>query len=169
MAVIKMTNLLDLAGHHIQNLGENPVGGYRELLMAEPTPEQQEAGIMAIPYTVFGLAPLTQYFIRIPHAMSADAAHARIPDVVLPVLVSTPNPPPTSIFPVGLKPLIDATMTYNNGWFADGQYVYLSLENPNDVEVATAFMVYVEYTHSIIKNEIVTGDYGYLGSAYFGG
>lgn len=145
----------------IQDLGENPHRAYREILMAadddgNPVPYQATPGLL----------------IRIPHGLSLDTstAQARIPDVVIPVPVANlsdlaaymPHGPIAPIWaPTSVVPLTNGPST---GMWMDESYVYLFVGGTVDEgNEETAFVVYVEYTHSVITNEIVTGAYEYIG------
>jgi hypothetical protein len=151
----------------MQDYRENPDGPYRELLMAE-----DENGD-PIPYNV-----PTGSVVRIPHAMgigsqgvqgqAVGVAQARIPDVVIPVLVADMVLGP----PDGLVSLLwDATGIVaggpSTGMWVDENYVYLYVGG--DRALNASFVVYVEYTHSVIRNEVVTADYFTLVGGLGGG
>jgi hypothetical protein len=150
----------------MQRYRQNPDGPYRELLMAED--ENGEP----IPYEVTAM-PNVKLVLAIPHALgigsqgtqpqAVAAGDARIPDVVIPVRVddgsSLPIVPGACLVELSLfwNPLLGVSGT---GMWADENYVYLVLNGiwvsgPTPVQ----FVVYVEYTHSVVRNEIVTSEY----------
>ena len=165
------------AGSHdtVQQIGENPTRTYRELLMAEdaagePIPYRYDSAINA------GAVA----YLRIPHAMSVGAGvgnvtppavvtpvatgvndPSRIPDVVIPMLVTDLADIGTNLAGVSLELIWDAAQALglpniNTGMWADENYIYIGNAAPTTV---VSFVVYVEYTHSVITNEIVTGTY----------
>jgi hypothetical protein len=97
--------------------------------------------------------------VRIPHDLSTPG-NPRIPDVVIPVMVVDLTQP----FSVGIPgvPWMPGVVPVaaggpKTGMWADDTHVYvfaLGLGFPE-----ASFVVYIEYTHSVIRNEIVTGDY----------
>lgn len=174
MSIIRQTDFVQPANtpSKVQNLGENPFV-YREILMAE-----DPVTGAPIPYVLRGVEQGQQAY-RIPHGLSTDApvrvsgndgnpnspisaARVRIPDVVFPLLVvyvynggSVPVPSDMVI-----APIFDTTgATNTTGWFADEGYVYVHVFNGSAAPQDVAFVIYVEYTHSIIKNEVVLGAY----------
>jgi hypothetical protein len=164
MTIIKQTDIHDILGNSVQDLRENPLQSYRELLSAPPPPGH-DADHLYAPYSVTVPAG-TRVVVRIPHAMSigslgvagqaAAAANARVPDVVIPVQTANLNTPVAS---VEVRALIDGSGAVSpTGGSADKDYVYLVLFN-HDTQSAhdVQFLVYIEYTHSIITNEAVTG------------
>jgi hypothetical protein len=159
----------------VQDLRENPDGPYRELLMAED--ENGEA----VPYQYIGIVGGTVVYVRIPHALSigalgtqvdaASVAHSRIPDVVIPLVVENVDPDlGLSHGAVDVRLVWDATQALtaldgrqsSTGIWADENFVYLALRNVSAATADVSFVVYVEYTHSVIRNEIVTADYATL-------
>ena len=172
MSIIKQTDWVppdNTTFPTLQRLRQNPDGPYRELLMAED-PNSGEP----IPYNV-----PTGTAVRIPHAMSlgslgvdgqaASASDARIPDVVIPVMVTdTVLGPPDGIVSLiwdaigALGPNGSST-----GMWVDEDYVYLYVGGGQGLTASV--VVYVEYTHSIIRNEIVTGEYYPLSAGLGGG
>jgi hypothetical protein len=168
MTIIKQTDWLDPFGNPVQNIGENPARKYRELLMAEDPNDPDRAA----PYVVKGPLPagLTLY-CRVPHGLSAEVAGgSRIPDVAIPILVDNPLTPTIGAPRIGL--VWDPNQVFPNsspnGLWADEDYIYLFVNSSTDMglEDEMRFVVYIEYTHSIIGNEIVTGEYERIG---FGG
>jgi hypothetical protein len=169
MSVIKQTNWQIPTGQPeptFQTPGFNPPV-YRELLMAEGPDGEPE------PYVV--IMTNQSDAVRVPHGMSIDApvrgagnngnpnpvaaGNARIPDVAIPILVGY----------VGFKSVNESAnigllwdpsqvTTTNTGTWADESYIYLYITTVA-IPLPVAFVVYVEYTHSAIKNEIVTGEY----------
>lgn len=146
----------------LQKLKQNPDGPYRELLMADdgngnPVPYKSVSGIV----------------VRVPHALYIEPGtatdEARIPDVVIPILVADMTAEdgadhPTTIQGVNLvwapTSTIGLSATPTTGMWIDENYVYLYIAGSGGENVA--FVVYVEYTHSIITNEIVTGTYEFI-------
>jgi hypothetical protein len=145
----------------VQNLGENPERAYRELLMGE-----DENG-NPIPYN----AP-TGTVIRIPHSMSLGGAviDARIPDVVIPVPIADMGAfgPPDAIISLLWDPnnALAIPNGPSTGMWVDEDHVYLFIGGSKG---SVSFVVYVEYTHSVIRNEIITGAYEYLYGGLGGG
>lgn len=133
----------------VQKLKQNPDGPYRELLMAE------DADGNPVPYKVptGGEAAL----IRVPHGLSTPG-NPRIPDVVVPVPVADLA---AEAFGVGLPLLAWAPGVVpdgsKTGMWADDEYIYLLVLGFGFDQAD--FVVYIEYTHSIIRNEIITGEY----------
>ena len=184
MAIIKQTDWTPpvVATHGtVQQIGENPTRTYRELLMAEdvngdPVPYRYDNGIAAGAIA----------YLRIPHAMSVGAGvgnvtppvvvtpvatgvndPSRIPDVVIPMLVTDMADVATNRPGVSVELVWDAAQALglpviDTGMWADENYIYIAIYNDNTAGTATtvvSFVVYVEYTHSVITNEIVTGTY----------
>jgi hypothetical protein len=169
MSVIRQNDILSYTGvpdPTLQTLRENPLYAYRELLMAEgATPDEP------IPYVVSATGGVPNWF-RIPHGLSHRAASRsgitgppaapntvaagdeRIPDVAIPILVEFAD-----VFTHLTRPSI-ALLTSGlsgstTGWWADESYIYVAISVA--VTGYVAFVVYVEYTHSVIRNEIITG------------
>jgi len=182
MAIIKVTDWTppDVTPHAtVQQLGQTPERTYRQLLMAE------DANGSPIPYSFGGAINAgDQAFVRIPHAFSVGAAvgdltppatvtpvatgvndPSRIPDVVIPVLIEdVAHAAGAAVIALvwdaaaGLG--ADAPST---GMWADENYIYLSIRNPTAAQINRVdFVVYVEYTQSVISNEVVTGTYYYM-------
>jgi hypothetical protein len=171
MTVIKQTDWTTYTGAPeptMQQLGENPVV-YREMLMAA-----DENGT-PVPYRVDNIV-VPKIFVRVPHGLSTDASvrtagdpgnpntvgagHERIPDVAIPILVDD-----TGDLLLNAAPFLNVALAFDSanvfsttGYWADESYIYLSLST-SAPGASAAFLVYVEYTHSVVKNEIVTGEY----------
>jgi hypothetical protein len=169
MAIINRYNMYEMAGIGGELLRNgrriNPRPSYRELLAAEPTPEQAAFGLNFFPYEVEagGKGVL---IISIPHGLTTDPNNPIVPDVVIPVPVYVYNENPDAFLAGDVRPLIDGTATLSSsGWSADGDNVYLAVAFTTDQSVY--FFVYIEWTHSVIKNEVVTGAYEYIASVGF--
>lgn len=171
MAIIKQTDWqppVTTTFTTLQRLGENPVRAYRELLMAE------DANGDPIPYRILGSS-----IIRVPYGMAyanpATVNQSRVPDVVIPIVVTnlTYADPPTTgaiVCPVWVPtPPVPLLHTPSTGMWVDENYIYLAVVDSNPFgSDPVDFIVYVEYTHSIIRNEVITGDYA-LASSYIRG
>jgi hypothetical protein len=134
-------------------------------LAAEPTPEQAEAGINFFPYTVV-FSGKGVMIVAVPHGLTTDPENPIVPDVVIPVPVYVLGEEPDTSLVGDVRVIADGSgLTTSSGWTADGDNVYLAVEGGVDAEVR--FFVYIEWTHSIIKNEVVTGAYEYIASFGF--
>ena len=164
MSIINRYSLYEgelLGGAKIrQGHGLNPVPSYREILAAEPSEEQKEAGLNYAPYQI-EFAGKGVVILAIPHGLTTDPNNPIIPDVVIPVPLYnvTSN---LATFDSRMRLVIDPSGAIGpaSGFYADEEYVYLAAEGEGPVELL--FFVYVEWTHSVIRNEIVTGAYEYL-------
>jgi len=156
MAIIKQTDVLDLAGNPVQDLGEVPLRTYREILGQIP-PAQFDANTQYAPYSV-NVPAASRVIVRIPHGLS-QGTNLRRPDITIPVKVANVNDAATDNFDVRL--LVDGTLAVSpTGMPADGTYVYLALFNFTQAQLSAKFVVYIEYTHSMITSEVVTGTAG---------
>lgn len=150
-----------------RNHGQNPRPSYRELLAAEPS-DEMKAAFPDIKFVAYGIEFAADGIVlaAIPHGLTTVTGDPIIPDVVIPVLaanVSVDGELPT-LLPGAVALMADGSLGYNtNGGFADDEYVYLLVSGT--ANETTRFLVYVEWTHSVIKNEIVTGEATYLASA----
>ena len=169
MSIINRYSLVEATGLNNETIREdydrNPVPSYRELLAAEPTPEQAAAGVDFFPYTVPFLGKGVM-IVSIPHGLTTDPNNPIIPDVVIPLPVYVIGEEPDPGFVGDVRILVDGTgLTTTSGWTADADNVYLAVQGGLDQEVL--FFVYIEWTHSVIRNEIVTGAYEYIASFGF--
>ena len=155
MAIIKQTDLLFLDGNPMQDLGENPTRTYRELLMEIPS---AQSGLDPTTYGVnyqVAVAANTLNIVRIPHGLTSLAANPIVPDVVIPVRCHVVGAARARL---DVMTIIDPTLAISaSGWTADGTYVYLALANHELQSHGVTFVVYIEYTHSIITSEFYTG------------
>jgi hypothetical protein len=160
----------------MQPQGENPRTAYRELLCQQfVDPETLEPDDSGVPvWYRIELAAGAAVTIRIPHGLSefddlGNLVYGRVPDVIIPVRARNLLDDltqfnfqmflATNYNPAG-GPAVPG-IGWDTGWVADAEYVYLTLFNPNTkAEAEAKFFVYVEYTHSIVGNEMITGDYG---------
>lgn len=176
MSIIKMTDWQPPntgTFGDMQEFKQNPNGPYREILMDSTTTEAGEE--VPIPYAFEALVTGYQ-FIRIPHALSiaalgadgqtATPAQARIPDVAIPVMVfdadNVDYQPPACLVMLAWNTDLLGLPASSTGAWADENYIYLAIvpvASAEATQVYAKFVVYVEYTHSIISNEIVTGEY----------
>lgn len=145
----------------MQQLNERPYRTYRELLMAD------DGQGNPIPYSYAVVSGHT-VTLRIPHALSdpalapgaggpfvAGAAANRIPDVVVPVTVAPSTETPTVHMALLWEPGLAVANRPSTGMWADENYVYIVLYNDAQATRTHRFVIYVEYTHSAITNEIV--------------
>lgn len=186
MAIIKQTDwppIVVTTHATVQQVGDVPKRAYRELLMAE------NANGIPIPYDYDdNINAGNVHFIRIQHGMSVGAGvgalgvgggavqtvtpvatgvqdPSRIPDVVIPVLVEDQSAPSggATIALMWDPNQQQGLPVSSTGMWADENYIFLAIRNPTAAAInRVKFVVYVEYTHSIITNEIVTGAYYYL-------
>lgn len=155
----------------VQDFKENPEVAYRELLMSSfVDPDTNEE--TPIPYVFEGTIPTEGFVIvRIPHALSlnsqglpgqlAAGRDARIPDVVIPIPVfdlAAPAIPPGAAIVAAWNTML-LTQPSSTGMWADENYVYLAIIGIPDAPFHINAAIYVEYTHSVITNEIVTSEY----------
>jgi hypothetical protein len=173
MSIIRMVDWIPpvtTTFNTVQDFRENPDGPYRELLMASVVdPETGEE--TPVPYFFDGDLDATgRAYLRIPHALSiaqpgdgtnaATVAQSRIPDVVIPMAVvdvEDLNPPGAAIAPAwNTNWLIPPSST---GMFADENFIYVGLVGAGGATCSLHFVIYVEYTHSMVRNEIVTYEY----------
>lgn len=140
----------------------NPEPSYRELLAQEPTAaEKAMDGYLFKPYSVEFSAKGVSV-VGIPHGLTTVSGNPITPDVVIPMLVfSMSGPPIASVIPGKLALVNDGSgLATSSGWGADENYVYIAVQGSADDTVL--FYVYIEWTHSVIKNEVVTGAYEYI-------
>jgi hypothetical protein len=151
----------------VQDYRENPDGPYRELLMAA------DVNGIPVPFLFDVVLPAGgRTYIRIPHALSigstgaagqaASAVNGRIPDVVIPipiVPVDDTIAPAAVVIPAWNTDAAHLTPGSTTGMFADEDYIYLCVIGAGRAAAHVYFVVYVEYTHSVITNEIVTTTY----------
>ena len=171
MAIISRYNMYEVEGIGGERLRNgrriNPQPSYRELLAAEPTPEQAEVGINFFPYMVEISGGKGVLIVAIPHGLTTDPDNPIVPDVVIPVPVYVYSPvEPDPFFAGDVRPVVDGTgIVTSSGWTADGDNVYVAVAVAAGLPVY--FFVYIEWTHSVIKNEVVTGAYEYVASVGF--
>jgi hypothetical protein len=171
MSVIKQTDIPTYTGlpdATLQAFRENPRYAYRELLMQNGGADVDYA---PIPYIMPCTADEPNWF-RIPHGMSEGAAardgvtgppatpntvaagHERIPDVAIPILIEASGSF-THLTRPSIALLAHPLSGSTTGWWADESYIYIAISVA--VTGTVGFVVYVEYTHSVIRNEIITG------------
>lgn len=179
MSIIKMTDWQPPntgTFDDMQEFKQNPDGPYRELLMDSVMVEGEE---VPVPYQFQGTIGAEPGFavIRIPHALSIGSAplatgwqttpatvpHSRIPDVVIPIPVFDLEHRVAPNAAIALAWNTDTAVVpgSSTGGFADENYIYLAILTAalGGADVDIKFVVYVEYTHSMISNEIVTSNY----------
>lgn len=151
----------------MQDLKEQPAGPYREILMAE------DADGNPVPYVINQNGSIQNaILLRVPHGLSRHGTPI-IPDVVIPIAVAYgPNVGIGLIYaawegsgftPGGGPPIALPWHSKTRTW-ADDEYVYLlafSFPTGEGGGQPVAFIVYIEYTHSVVRNEIITGAYEY--------
>jgi len=121
----------------------------------------------AAPYD-FAVPATQAVTVAIPHGLNGDAAgtdfdtHTRIPDVVLPMRVHLINDA-TPDLGAGMDILLASNgdgAQWASGFYADKDYVYLTLLNWDTSERHIRFYVVIEYTHSVVREEFYTAGQG---------
>lgn len=164
MAIINRYNLYDVnlanSGKFREAHDRNPQPAYRELLATEPSAEQAATGVDFAPYAL-EFAEEGVRIVAVPHGLTTVAANPITPDVVIPIPLYLIDGGEAATFAGDVRTVADsAGLTTTSGWTADETYVYLAVYG--GVGDVVRFYVYIEWTHSIIKNEVVTADYNAL-------
>ena len=152
MPIIKLVNFALADGTNFRVVHQNPQRAYREILM-------RDNNGLPVPYQVY-LAQNDAVVVGIPHGLSTMTGHPVLPDVVIPIAVWTPDVTIWSHadFVIVLDP--NRVISPTGAW-ADETYVYIGVAMRGAQAAWIRFVVYVEWTHSLIENEVITGNYYY--------
>ena len=171
MAIIRIIDqpVLPGAPNYVQELQRQPVRTYREILGADYQPlGPGTLPHVAIPY-VFNVDAGFAVTVAIPHGLNKVPGvpvdtdvdtHKRIPDVVIPMRVHHINGPVYDLtsglaITLAYNDVIDPLL-WTNGFYADEDNVYLTLINRTQAQARILFLVYIEFTHSVIGDEFYT-------------